>query len=197
MKQLTMLMVVLGMSGLASATYVPATPENTTPVTGTFAAYPGTNDQYDNQWNDGFDWNNNGVTSLVAWGSETVPALATTITGLNASHTYEVSVLFVGFASVDGWGNIQAAISGNPLLYCMNSNSVNTGIMPYTPDISDAFSVFEHSLGSISGTSTLLVDVAQAGNTFYVGLNLVEIPEPTSLALLSVGGLLLRLRRKA
>ncbi len=187
MKKMILMMVVLSLSGLASATYVPATPANTGPASAI------TTDS--GQWANGSDnlwavcnvwWDVGlGLGSFSAIG-EPAPTITTTVDGLEAG-TYEVYLMFNGY---DG-ASIQAGISGASLEVCTFSNSTNTGYVPF-----GGFALLEHYLGTVSGTS-FSIDIAPHGpESYYAGLSYVAVPETLTMVLLSLGGLLLR-RRKA
>lgn len=137
------------------------------------------------------------ATSLWATGTtDNTPAspLVTTVTGLDNTKTYEVFVQYIGVTDAPAWMIAAALAGGTPVLY-WSDNGVNTGIKPHS---GDQFSVYEHSLGTVSGVTSFGVDVSQpfyntASN--YCGVSYQVVPEPAALSLLLLGGALALRRR--
>jgi len=167
-------------------TSVPATPSNTGPAQAITADPDQWANGSDNLWAVCNVWDPNlGLSTLAAIG-ENAPAITTTVDGLDPSKTYQVYLRFIAY---DG-ASILGGLSGNPLDLCAFSNSINTGYVPMP-----GFALLEHSLGTVSGSSSLSVDIAPHGpESYYAGLSYVEVPEPMTLLLLTLGALPLRRR---
>ncbi len=169
-------------------TYVPATTANTSPGDAITTDSSQWANGSDNLWAECNVWDPSlGLSTLSAIG-EDAPTITTTVEGLDPSKTYEVFLRFIAYNGA----SIQGGLSGNPLELCTYLNSLDTGYIPMS-----GFSLLEHSLGTVSGSS-FSVEIAPFGpESYYAGLSYIEIPEPMTLVLLSMGGLLLRRRRKA
>lgn len=138
------------------------------------------------------------ATSL--WANSTtnnIPAspLTTTVSGLNPTKTYEIFVQFIGVKLDPAWMIAAALTGGTPVLY-WSDNAVDTGVKPHT---GDQFSVYEHSLGTVSGVTSFGVDVSQPDYTSasnYSGVSYQVVPEPAAVSLLLLG-LALAMRRRS
>ena len=142
-----------------------------------------------------YSWYGRQITSLNARLAETVQPLTTTVTGLDNTKTYEVFVQFVGIEGNTDWA-VMAALAGGQKETYTSANSVNTGVQVFAID---AFHVYEHSLGSVSGVTSLGVDISQSPGkeAHFNGVSYQEVvPEPAAVSLLLLG-LALAMRRRS
>ena len=115
--------------------------------------------------------------------------LTTTVSGL-ASGGYDIYLVYRtwNYPGYYGWGEIQAAISGQPLVQYDETSGTDTGY--------SSWAGYEYirqvKLGTLSGITSFSVDVddtpAVNGDTVYSGVAYEQvIPEPSALLALGIG----------
>ena len=213
--------VLIGAASAPAAiigTYVDAKPSGTaaawaspnTSPSGAFA-FSYTGDSGDGFWDDrtGFGLDSNGTLSgtrniLEAGTSnvETLPTITTTVSGL-ALQRYDVYVLYWSTPTTADW-SVRAKLStaasfveydrSGTLGTAGTDTSINgAGLNLYEAYIGTTATVTSFSVNLLNSTSTDFVN----NRTWYDGVAYVELPEPASLGLMGVGGMLLLRRRRA
>lgn len=124
--------------------------------------------------------------------ADDAPQLQTTVSGL-APGLYDVYVLYsTASGAAPGW-EITAGLNGGAQVEY--DDTVGTVLSTIAP-----FELRGVLLGQVSGTSFTVEanddDQADANRTRYVGVAYELVPEPSSLALLCLGGLIVARRRR-
>ena len=202
-------------AGIADATHVAATVTNT-------AAYDGTTDWYTDNFDDSTKWRLR--TGVADWGNDPFTAgdssdaygvhylLETTLT-LDPGTTYNIYVDFTSNISTtyNNW-LIQGGLSPTSLTgYAKTAAEIN-GVSYAAADllgaspISTARGLFRGLLGQATADATTGeitvyvddgVDISTTYNrTWYAGVAYEAVPEPATLTLLGLGGLVFLRRRK-
>ncbi len=104
------------------------------------------------------------------------PVLTTTATGLDPGLTYDVYLTYY-----DVPPGVQAALSGDTLETYSDNWDIDSGIMGKEGDSAGTAKLAW--LGQVSGVSEVGIDVASTGGSYYDGLAVVAIPEPSTLVL--------------
>ncbi len=103
--------------------------------------------------------------------------LTTTASGLNSSLTYNVYLTYY-----DITGGVNAAITGNPLNNYLGNWDINTGVDAGGGTGSAKLAL----LGTVTGETSVSIDVGGAGGSYYEGL-LVDVKAPSLLDGFAVG----------
>lgn len=184
----------------------------TTPILSTGDAAGTAND---NKWGFGGDGNGYGdagegttegdALSNYAWIAQSknaseepsVPDLAVAITGLNTADTYNIYGYYAANESSATWG-VRLGLNGGGLTaYFHDSSNLIAG-----GNANGGTELYRVLLGTVDSTTTATVDVAQLLSTnadyrsIVKGVGIEVVPEPSSAALLGLGGLALILRRR-
>ncbi len=112
-------------------------------------------------------------------GATPAPVLTTTATGLDPGGTYDVYLTYYSN------GGVNAALSGETLETYWDNWDIDSGVVgdPGLGSVKLAW------LGTVTGVSEVGIDVGSTGSSYYEGLAVVVIPEPSTL-ILAFSGLL-------
>ena len=131
--------------------------------------------------------------------NDDAPEMALTTSGLSASTPYDVYVryfIYTGGGGVVWMGNF-GLTSGN--LTTFNANTVDHTVLAIKPTHA-GFQLWESPLGTATssggGSLTVYFDDNGVNEGQVNGIRLVEVPEPATLALLSIGGISALIRRR-
>lgn len=136
--------------------------------------------------------------------ANTALTLTTTVTGL-ASDTYDVFAVYISRNDGVTDGGVAAALSGNSLVDYADVSGASGGATAISLGVSSGeWEAFAVKVGTVTGTG-FAVDAGVLSSTdsgsgiqrnTYVGVAYQAVPEPSSAALLGLGGLALILRRR-
>ncbi len=104
--------------------------------------------------------------------------LRTTASGLNSALKYNVYLTYY-----DNAGGVNAAITGNPLNNYLGNYNIDTGV-PNTDGVGAKLAL----LGTVTGETSVSIDIGGAGGSYYDGL-LVDVAPPTFLEILGDGAI--------
>jgi hypothetical protein len=134
------------------------------------------------------------------------PTVRTTAaTALDSSVLYNVYVVYHSSPGAVGGGNhgVSAAITGQSLVDYDNTNGIDSGIDLINPStqLDTTGNVFYALLGQVTGVTSVSIDVQHQGaaayaQTFYDGVLVEVVPEPASVLLMGMGGLMMLRRRR-
>ena len=182
-------LMLLGVQAMADfGIWIQVNPNNTTSVANPY--YSADDSGYSGIWTWPFNYHGAVfVSDSDTKYHENCPMLTTTITGLDPTHIYAVTVDYLDYSKQGLACGIQAGLAGSPLTLC----TAATGTLESTYD--GSVDLYYQVVGQISGVSSFALNVddtpAQGLRTYYQGLeykDLGEAPVPEPSALLSLLG---------
>ncbi|MBN1553727.1 MAG: PEP-CTERM sorting domain-containing protein [Phycisphaerae bacterium] len=129
---------------------------------------------------------------------EDAPMIKTTISGLTAGTSYEIRVIYASETKLTTDWIIAAGLSAGSLTRYQWGDGVSeeTGV-EIESGVAEMQVLIGTVVASVEGTISAYIDMPDAeGRCDYDGVTYLEVPEPATMGLLTLGGLGMLIRRK-
>jgi hypothetical protein len=134
--------------------------------------------------------------SITYWNNGGIPMLQTTLEGLQPGGVYNVYAVYKSIPWTSNLAGVSAALEGQPLVAHTDVDGTDLGTMG-NPSGLPFYEALVGQTTAVGGEITIDIHGYGGERTYYEGLTYELVPEPATLALLSLGmGVVLRKRSR-